>query len=245
MPILGEVNAKDVSLPLITLVLGLVDGIDPCALGMLLFLISILIPTNDRKRMWFIGLTFILSSAVIYFFFMLIWIKITGQVISLGWFKKVIGLIAITASVINFRAFMKEKRKDECLIIEKKVNVFWEKIKSVATKKNLFITIISIFFLSLMVNIFEFTCSIGLPLLFTQILAMHSLSNIEYIAYILLYIFFLLLDDFIILILAINSLKITGVSINYSKYSYLVGGIIMLIIGLLLIIKPSYLLFGI
>ena len=40
------------------------------------------------------------------------------------------------------------------------------------------------------------------------------------------------------------TLKVTGLSTKYTKYSHLVGGIIMLIIGLLLIIKPELLMFN-
>ena len=40
------------------------------------------------------------------------------------------------------------------------------------------------------------------------------------------------------------TLKVTGLSTKYTKYSHLIGGIIMLIIGLLLIIKPELLMFN-
>jgi hypothetical protein len=39
------------------------------------------------------------------------------------------------------------------------------------------------------------------------------------------------------------TMKITGISTKYNKYSHLLGGIIMFIIGILLIFKPEWLMF--
>ena len=52
VPILGDVNPRKVSLPLISVVLGLVDGFNPCAMWILIFLITMLLKTKDRKKMW-------------------------------------------------------------------------------------------------------------------------------------------------------------------------------------------------
>ena len=43
LPLLGKVDVKNTSLVLISIVLGLVDGFNPCAMWVLLFLISSLI----------------------------------------------------------------------------------------------------------------------------------------------------------------------------------------------------------
>lgn len=40
------------------------------------------------------------------------------------------------------------------------------------------------------------------------------------------------------------TLKVSGISNKYSKYSKLIGGILMLIIGVLLIVKPEWIMFN-
>lgn len=64
LPILGEINPHSFSLPLITIVLGLLDGFNPCAMWALLFLISLLLGMHDKKRMWTLGSIFIVASAL-------------------------------------------------------------------------------------------------------------------------------------------------------------------------------------
>jgi hypothetical protein len=58
--------------------------------------------------------------------------------------------------------------------------------------------------------------------------------------YILLY----MLDDIVVFILAMVTLKLTGIDNKYSKFSNLIGGIIILVLGFLLIFKPTWLTFG-
>ncbi len=41
------------------------------------------------------------------------------------------------------------------------------------------------------------------------------------------------------------TLKVTGITNKYNKYSHLLGGILLLSIGILLLLKPELLLFAI
>ena len=70
IPLLGKVDVKKASLPIISIVIGLVDGFNPCAMWVLLFLITMLINMKNRRRMWILGFTFIVSSALVYLMFM-------------------------------------------------------------------------------------------------------------------------------------------------------------------------------
>lgn len=62
--------------------------------------------------------------------------------------------------------------------------------------------------------------------------------------YILIYILFFLIDDLVVFFIAMITLHITGITTKYSKYSHLIGGVIMVIIGILLIFKPEILMLG-
>ena len=55
---LGEIKIKNLSLPLLTIVLAAIDGFNPCAMWVLLMLISFLMAIQDRKKMVFLGSIF-------------------------------------------------------------------------------------------------------------------------------------------------------------------------------------------
>ena len=247
VPVLGKINAKKVSLPILAVVLGFVDGFNPCAMWILIFLITMLFNMKDRKKMWILGLTFILTSGIVYLMFMLAWLNLATFISKITFIRLLIAVIALVVGLINVYKYIDSlKKKDEgCDVVDKKDRKkIMEKIISITHEKKFIIALLGIMVLAASVNIIELMCSIGIPLLFTQILAMNNLSTFSYMIYMFIYIFFFLIDDIVIFVISMVTLKVTGLSTKYTKYSHLIGGIIMLIIGLLLIIKPELLMFN-
>lgn len=244
IPFLGEVDTNKISLPIVAIVIGLVDGFNPCAMWILIFLISMLIGTKNRKRMIVLGLTFLITSAIIYMLFMMAWLKIMLSALQISYLKLGIGIIAILGATWNLYSYYKSvKNKDVgCEVVNQgKRKKIVSKIKKFTSEKSFFLAMIGIIGLAISVNFIEFACSAGWPVIFTELLALHDLTFISYLGYIIIYILFYLFDDIIIFLIAIITLKITGISNKYSKYSHLIGGILMLIIGLLMIFKPDWL----
>ena len=247
VPVLGKINAKKVSLPILAVVLGFVDGFNPCAMWILIFLITMLFNMKDRKKMWILGLTFILTSGIVYLMFMLAWLNLATFISKIAFIRLLIAVIALVVGLINVYKYIDAlKKKDEgCDVVDKKDRKkIMEKIISITHEKKFIIALLGVMVLAASVNIIELMCSIGIPLLFTQILAMNNLSTFGYMIYMFIYIFFFLIDDIVIFVISMVTLKVTGLSTKYTKYSHLIGGIIMLIIGLLLIIKPELLMFN-
>lgn len=246
VPILGKVDPKTVSLPLLAIIIGTVDGFNPCAMWILIFLISMLLNMKDKKRMWTLGITFLLTSAAVYLLFMIAWLNIVVSITQIRWIQILISIIALLGAFINFRSYYKERKKDAgCTVVnEKKRKKIFNKIKKFTTEKSFLLAMLGIIALAISVNVVELACSAGLPLLFTQVLALNNLEPYLATIYILIYIFFFLLDDLIIFIIAMITLKVTGITTKYTKYTHLIGGLIMLIIGLLMLFKPEWLMFN-
>ncbi len=244
LPILGRVNPKDVSLPLITVILGTIDGFNPCAMWVLIFLITMLINMKNRKRMWVLGVSFLSTSALVYLLFMVAWLKVTVELSSIGWVRLIISLVALIGGSINLRSYFKAKETGCEVVNDSKRKRIIAKIKNFTTEKSFILALLGIIALAFSVNFIELACSAGLPIIFTQILALNNLSSLEYWLYILIYIFFFLIDDLIVFFIAMTTLKVTGISNKYTKYSHLIGGIIMVIIGILLVLKPEWLMFS-
>ena len=246
VPILGKVDATNVSLPLLAVVLGLVDGFNPCAMWVLIFLITMLLNMKNRKRMWILGLTFIITSGVVYLAFMMTWLSLATFISKLLFFRLLIAFIAFTVGFINLYNYYKSTKKDDgCEVVEKKDRKkIMKKIMDITSEKKFIIALGGIMILAASVNIIEVMCSVGIPLLFTQVLAMNDLSFSSYMLYMILYILFFLLDDIIVFVISMITLRVTGISTKYSKYSHLIAGIVTILIGLLLLIKPSILMFS-
>ncbi len=243
LPLIGKVELKNLTLPLITLIIGLVDGFNPCAMWILLFLISMLINMKDKKRMIILGVTFLLASSLVYAIFMFTWLNLANLLMKIFWIRLIIALIALIGGIINVMSYF-NKKEDGCEVVDdKKRNKIFSRIKRFTSENKLSIAIIGIIFLAVSVNIVELACSAGLPLMYTEILSLNNLTKVEEIFYIFLYMFFFMLDDMIVFIIAVVTSSLTGFSSKYGKISKLVGGIILLLIGILLIFKPAWLMF--
>ena len=245
LPLIGEVKLKNLTLPLVTVVIGLADGFNPCAMWVLLFLISMLIGMKDKKRMWILGSTFLLTSALIYLIFMMSWLNLANLLISVVWVRVIIAIVSLVGGIINLRGYIKHRKVSGCDVVDdKKRNKIITRIKKFTTEKNFWLAILGVIVLAISVNVVELACSAGLPVMFIEILSLNNLTAIEEIIYIVLYMLFFLLDDFVVFVIAMTTLSLTGVSSKYGNLSKLIGGILMLLIGLLLMFKPEWIMFN-
>lgn len=244
--VLGKtINLKNMALPVIALLIGLVDGFNPCAMWVLLFLISMLIGMRDKKKMIVLGFTFLLTSALIYLLFMLAWLNVATFLLTIKWVRLLIGLVALIGSYINLSSYIKHRKDDGCDVIDdKKRNKIFDKIKKFTHEKNFFLAMLGVITLAISVNVVELACSAGLPVMFIQILSMNHLSLFEEVLYIAIYMFFFLIDDLIVFLIAVSTMELTGFSTKYGKVSKLIGGILLLLIGILMIFKPEWLMFN-
>ena len=243
--IFGNVNLKKMSLITAAALIGLIDGFNPCAMWILLFLISVLIGMKDRKRMWILGLSFLITSALVYMVIMLSWINIAVKMTSIIWVRNIIAIIALIGGIINLRSFYKERQESGCQVVDdKKRKKMFTKIKKFTSEKNFIIALIGVIGLAVSVNVVELACSAGLPIVFSELLVLNKTSEFMKVMYTLVYIFFFLIDDLVVFFIAMFTMKVTGISTKYNKFSHLLGGIIMIIIGVLLLIKPEWLMFN-
>ena len=247
IPLFGTIDLEMLSLPVIAIVIGVVDGFNPCAMWVLIFLITLLLGFKDRKRMWILGSTFILTSGFIYFLFMLGVLQIRAFTSGIIWFRALIAIFALVFGGYNIYRYIKTivNKEEGCDVVDKEERKkIMTKAKSAISNKVFVLSILGIIALACTVNFIELLCSLGLPVVFTEILNYNNITGIRSVPYLLLYVLFFLLDDIIIFLIAMKTLKVAAISNKYTKYSHLIGGIIMILIGLLMILKPAWLMFN-
>jgi len=244
VPVFGRIEVKNFSIPVLAVVLGALDGFNPCAMWTLLFLISLLLGMGDRKRMWILGGAFIFSSAAVYFLFMSAWLNLILFIGVIFWVRVAVGLVSLGGGGYNLKEYFANKKQVCKVTADPKQQKTFERLKAITQKNNFYLALGGIILLAVAVNLVELICSAGLPVVFTQILAMSGLSGLQYYLYILLYIFVFMLDDMIVFFVAMTTLRMAGVTTKYARLSHLIGGVLMLAIGFLLIFKPEWLMLG-
>ena len=244
LPFLGKIDVKTLSLPVLTIILGVIDGFNPCAMWVLLFLISLLISVKDRKRLWVLGITFIAASAIMYYFFMAAWLNVTMYLQATIWLRIAVALVALGGGSYNLFKAIKQKG-DGCEVVndERRDKIF-TKIRNFTSENSYWLAILGMIGLAITINMIELLCSAGLPVIYTQILTMNELPSISYYLYLGGYVLFFMLDDMIVFGTAVLTMKLTGISTRFAKVTHIIGAILMIVIGILLIVDPGILMFN-
>lgn len=247
LPLLGTLDARSISLPFLTVVLGLLDGFNPCAMWVLIFLITLLLGMKDKKRMWLLGSIFVVTSGAVYFIFMAAWLQFLLFIGMITIVRMIIGLVAVGVGGFQLKNWWKNRKADGvvCEVSNKKStkNTF-EKIKNIVHKESLWLSVAGIILLGFSVNLVELACSAGFPAIFTQVLALNDIAMWQRYLYMFGYIVFYMLDDIVVFVIAMLTLQSKTIGGKYAKYANLVGGLIIFILGFLLIFKPTWLMFG-
>ena len=244
VPILGTLTISQLSLPIFTIIIAALDGFNPCAMWTLLFLISLLLGMKDRRRMWILGTAFIVTSAFVYFLFLSAWLNFFLFVGYSTWVRYLIGLVALGAGGYYLYDYVKNK-DGGCRVTgnEKRQQVF-NRIKEIAYRQQFWLALFGMILLAFAVNMVELVCSAGLPAVYTQVLSYAKLPSWQYYLYLVFYILVFMLDDLFVFFTAMLTLKAVGLESKYSRYSHLIGGILILLIGILMLFKPEWLMFG-
>jgi len=244
LPIVGEVQLRNLSLPVLTVALGAVDGFNPCAMWTLVFLIGLLVGMPDRVRRWTLGVAFVAASALVYYLIMAAWLNALlffGMVV---WIRVAIALVALAAGFYYLREFVLNKEAVcEVTRPEERRKVF-ERLRGLASERRFVVALVGIVLLAFAVNVVELLCSAGIPAIYTQVLAMSELPRWQYHAYLALYILVFMLDDLVVFFTAMATLEVAGATGQYARYGHLVGGGVLLVVGALMLLRPEWLMFG-
>lgn len=243
IPLIGEVEAKDANLFFVSIILGFLDGINPCGMWILLFILSLLIPTNDKKKIWILGGTFILTSGIFYFALMMAWINLMGLFDDSKVLLIVTGIFALLFGGYNIFKYIKSriKKEDGCDVQSvSQQRRMSKKLKKIVANEKLWLAVIGIIGITITVNLVEVACSAGWPAIFSNMLVASHVTTKARFWYTLLYVFFFLIDDIIVFTIALLTLKVKAISNVLTKYAHLVGGILMIIFGILMIFFPEF-----
>jgi len=248
LPIIGSTNLSKMSLPVLTITLGALDGLNPCAMWVLLFLIVLLLNTHSRKRMLLIGGTFIITSGIVYYLLLTAWLNLFLAISYVALTRILIGIFALCVGIWQIKNFVNFK-PGVCNITNSKglgakmKKGIESRSKKLVNSPLTFGILISIVILAFGVNLVEFFCSAGLPAIYTRILTLNNLSPLGYYLYLLFYSFIFMLDDLIVFLIAFITLSKVGFTEKYNYWATLIGGLLIFILGILLIFKPEFLMF--
>ena len=244
VPILGKIDAKMVSLPSFTFIIGLLDGINPCAMWVLMFLLTLLVNTKSRKKLIMVGTVFVISSAVVYFMFMTAWLNIFTFMGVSQYITIALGILALLMGLINIKEFFFFKKGISLMIPEKAKPKLFEKMRKIMNNSSFAVSLLGTIALAFFVNLIELGCTIGLPAIYTRVLSVQEISTSTKYFYMALYNAYYVIPLAVIVVLFVFTMGKYRFEEKHAKVLKLVSGILMITLGAILIFKPDLLVFA-
>ncbi len=237
----GELSLDALGLPVFTLALGLLDGFNPCAMWVLLFLLSLLVHLNSRRDMALIAGTFVAVSGAVYYLFMAAWLNVFLLVGWSGPLQTGLGVVALLIGALNLKDFVRPGIGPTLSIPDRAKPGLYARMRAILTANNRLAALAGVALLAVVVNLIELLCTAGLPAIYTAVLAQQPISSTGYYSYLGLYIVGYVADDALMVgtaVLAFSSRKLTKTGGRWLKA---LSAAVMLLLGLLLLLRPDLL----
>ena len=241
VPWFGSFSLQTIGLPTFTILLGLLDGFNPCAMWVLLFLLSLLATLRNRRKMFLLAGTFVLISGLVYFAFMAAWLN---AFLIIGYSRAIqiiIGSIAIIAGAIHMKDFVFFQRGISLSIPDVAKPELYRRARQIVQSQQIEVGLVGIVILAVLVNLIEFICTAGLPALYTEILSRQNLLGWEFYTYLALYNIAYITDDVIMVFIGVITLSHRKLQEQEGKWLKLLSGGIMLVLGVTLLATPEWL----
>lgn len=238
---LGRLRVHDLGLPLFTVLIGLLDGFNPCAMWVLLFLLSLLVNLQDRRKMALIAGTFVIVSGLVYFAFMAAWLNMflvvgVSRTVQIG-----LGAIALCMGTVNVKDFFAWRQGFSLSIPESAKPGLYARIRRILQAEQLAGALAGVVVLAGLVNTIELLCTAGFPALYTQILTMQQLPAWQYYGYLGLYNLAYILDDGLMVTIAVVTLSRRKLQEGAGRWLKLTSGLVMASLGIILLLAPEWL----
>jgi hypothetical protein len=239
VPWWGTVRAEEVSLPVLTVVLGGLDAFNPCAFFVLMILLGLMLRTGSRGRMLLVGGVFVLISGLVYFLFMAAWLNLFFLVGHLRAITLAAGLVAVAAAAVNVKDYFWFKKGVTLSLPDSARPRLFGRMTALVGRAGLLPVLGGTAALAFAANLYELLCTSGLPLVYTRVLTLRELPPAAYYGYLALYNAVYVAPLLLIVLgfsLTLSAHKLTEYQGRVLK---LLSGMMMLALGGVLVLRPG------
>lgn len=241
LPLFGDVRWQDWGLPAFTVLVGLVDGFNPCAMWVLLFLLSLLVNLRDRWKILAVAGTFVVVSGLAYAAFMTAWLNVFQLIGLLRPAQVILGLIGVGVGTIHIKDYFALKRGVSLSIPESVKPRLYDRMRDIVQAESLRSAILGAAVLAMLVNVIELLCTAGLPAMYTGVLTLQHFPPWQNHAYILLYILAYMFDDALMVTVVVVTLGRHKLQDRGGRILKLISGLVILVLGTIMLLRPDWL----
>ncbi|MFN2331274.1 MAG: hypothetical protein ABR580_05295 [Halomonas sp.] len=236
---LGRVDLAGESLLFATLLIAFVDGFNPCSLWVLTVLLAMILGSGSRSRTAAVGGTFLLVTASLYGLFITGLFAALSVARHLAGIQLVVALFALVFGAVNVKDYFALHSGISFSIPERFKPHIYRGSREVRRERPLPITLLVTVVLAGGVALVELPCTAGFPVIWSSLLAEAGVEKTTFVGLLAAYLLVYLLDEILVLAVAIVTLRIGRMQETHGRALKLIGGMVMLALGVVMLVAPS------
>lgn len=240
VPIIGPVDLASSSLLVSTIVIGFVDGVNPCSLWVLSLLLAIVLHRGSRGRVLAVGGVFLTITAAMYALYIVGMYSALDVIGSLAWVRLAVAAVALTFGVLQLKDGVRPGVGPSLSISDARRPGIYQRMRTIADpNRGMAATLAGTVVLAVGVSLLETPCTAGLPLLWTNLLAQHGVGFGTAAALFAVYMVVFLLDELIVFAVVVTTLKATRLQERHGRFLKLLSGSVLVTLAAAMLLAPQ------
>lgn len=240
VPLVGAVDVTQQGLLVSTLIIGFVDGVNPCSLWVLSMLLALVLHSGSRSRVFVVGSVFLFVTASLYGVYMLGLFSVLSYAGYVGWITGAVAVLAGVLGLLQVKDYVWFHEGPTLGISDERKPGLFKRMRGLAAAdRALPAVLLATAGLAVGVSLLETPCTLGLPLLWTNLLAEHGVSAGQAGALFAAYMLVFLLDEIAVFALAVTTMRAAKLQEKHGRQLKLVSGVVMLALAGALLVAPD------
>ena len=241
VPIVGAVDVGSRSLVGATVLIAVVDGVNPCSLWVLSMLLALVVHSGSRARVAIVGGLFLLITSLLYGLYMLGAYSALSIVGRRAGIRAVVAVVAGAFGAMHVKEHFTTRGPSVTIATDRKPGLFRRMRRLADLDRSLPATLGGTAVLAVGVSLLETPCTAGLPLLWTDLLAERDVPVSGAALLFALYLAIFLVDELVIFGAAVATMRATKLQEHHGQALQLIGGMLMLTLAVAMLAAPHLL----
>lgn len=240
VPLVGEVDLAGSSALLATLVIGFVDGINPCSLWVLSVLLAIVLHSGSRGRVVLVGTVFLGVTAGMYAIYVAGVVSVLTVLESMVWIRVVVAAVALLFGLLQLRDGLRPDRPASLSISAERKPGLYRRMRAIGLgERGVVATVAGTVVLAAGVSLLETPCTAGLPLLWATLMVEQGVPTPTAVALFGVYMAVFLLDELVVFGVAVVTLRTMRLQQRHGQALKIVAGSVLVTLAAAMLLVPG------
>jgi cytochrome c biogenesis protein CcdA/glutaredoxin len=240
VPILGEIDVGGRSMLLSTVVIGFVDGVNPCSLWILSILLALVLHSGSRRRVALVGAVFLIVTSAMYGFYIAGIYTALSYTQFLPWIRRSVAFVAGGLGLLQLKDGFGIARGPSLSVGEHARPGMYQRMRRLAVVDRPIAGLLgATVALAIGVSLLETPCTLGLPILWTNLLAENDVAFAGAAVLFVVYLSVFLLDELIVFVTVVVTMRALKVQERHGRALKVVSGMVMITLAAVMLAWPE------